>query len=116
MNIDGFNQKNIGGVLFNRVNNSKRPDGTWIDPELSTMLKTYKASKIIAKKVERKADKIPKNLSEPGEDLTKEELKIIDKQIAAFKDKNKNRYDIYIQQGNPIQTTVKLAVQKDEIE
>lgn len=114
MNIDGFNQREIKGKIYNRINNPNRQDGAWLDPQLKTMVKTFRKSGHVVKEVEREANKLPANLASPDKDLSKEQLKVIKIQAKAFEERQKGRYDIYVRQGNPVAGFADLKASEEE--
>jgi len=111
--IDGFAQKDIGGVIFDRVNNPNRSDGTWMDPEKKTMVAAYRGAEYTVKQVQRKASQVPAHLALAPDGESKDGEKLRERQITAFKDAQKGRFDLYVAQGNPITVMAKLSVNED---
>jgi len=118
--VDGFNQKVIKEAIYNRINNPNRSDGTWTDPQKKTMAAQYRKANHAVELIPRKANKVPLHLAEPpktSEGGVIEESKAKkdkrEKQAKRFAEEQKGRFDLYVRQGNPSETTTKLQMTKD---
>lgn len=114
--VDGFNQRIIDDVVFDRVNNSASATGAWKDPEGKAIQAAYKGKGFSVKKKSRALPPIPQQFTAPEGEESAKAKKGREANLKAWELEHQQYYDIYIAQGNLNTSFTKLKAEEKKEE